>query len=95
MKLKEKIRIKGKIHRKYDKAKTPYRRLMKSNQLGKRAKQELKQVYDSLNPAELKRQIDKKIKKLYEVYSKKKGLSKVEIDKKLAINLVSYYMIHR
>jgi len=95
MKLKEKIRIKGKIHRKYDKAKTPYCRLMESDQLGEQAKQELKQVYDSLNPAELKRQIDKKIKKLYEVYLKKKGLSKVEVDKKLAINLVSYYMIHR
>ena len=95
MKLKEKIRIKGKIYRKYDKAETPYRRLMESDQVEEKTKQKLKKIYDDSNPAELKRVIDTKIKKLYEVYSKKKGLSKVEIDKKLAVSLVSYYMIHR
>ena len=95
MKLEKKVRIKDKIHRKYDKAKTPYHRIMESDQVDEKTKRELKKVYDKLNPAELKRNIDKKIKKLYEVYSKKKGSSKVEIDKKLAISSVSYYMIHR
>ena len=95
MKLKKKVRIKGKIHKKYDKPKTPYHRLMESSQISQKTKQELKKVYDNLNPAKLKRNIDKKIKKLYEIYSKKKGLSEVETDKKLAINMVSYYMIHR
>lgn len=95
MKLKEKLRVKGKIHRKYDEAKTPYRRLIESNQIGKETKQELAEIYESLNPAELKRNIDKKIKNLYAVYSKKKDLSKVEIDRKLAVNLMSFSMIHR
>jgi hypothetical protein len=33
MKLKEKIRDKGKVHRKYDVPKTPYQRLMESDQI--------------------------------------------------------------
>jgi len=38
MKLKEKARVKGKVHRKYDVPKTPYQRLMKSNQIFEKAK---------------------------------------------------------
>lgn len=94
MKLKEKVRIKGKIHRKYDEAKTPYRRIMESDQVDENIKKELKDIYDSLNPAELKRKIDKKIKMLYEVYSKKNGSLKVAKNKKLSINLMSYYMMN-
>lgn len=94
MKLKEKVRIKGKLHRKYDKAKTPYRRIMESYQVNENTKKELREIYDSLNPAELKRKIDKKIKMLYEVYSKKNGSLKVAKNKKLSINLVSYYMMN-
>jgi hypothetical protein len=74
IKLKEKVRIRGKIHRKYDEAKTPYHRLMESKQISIKTKKELKRKYDSLNPAELKREIDKKLKKLYKVYSKKRGV---------------------
>lgn len=90
MKLIKKERIKGKIHRKYDKAKTPYSRIMESNQVNQEIKDELKDVYESLNPAELKREIDKKIKKLYEVYSKKNG-EKVDLSvKKLIPSMVSF-----
>jgi hypothetical protein len=95
MKLKEKIKIKGRSHRKYDTPKTPYHRLIESNQVNIMTKQKLTEIYDNLNPASLKRNINLKIKKLYAIYSKKKGMSKVKIDKKLAINMVSYYMIHR
>jgi len=94
MKLKEKVRIKGKLYRKYDKARTPYRRIIESDEVDAKVKEELREIYDSLNPAELKRKIDKKIKKLYEVYSKKKGSIKVAANKKLSINLVSYYMMN-
>jgi hypothetical protein len=94
MKLREKVRIKGKIHRKYDEAKTPYQRIMESGQVDENVKKELKEVYDSLNPAQLKREIDKKIKMLYEVYSRKNGSLKVAKNKKLSINLVSYYMMN-
>ncbi len=33
MKLEKKVRVKGKIHRKYDVAKTPYKRMMESDQI--------------------------------------------------------------
>lgn len=70
MKLEKKVRVKGKIHRKYDVAKTPYKRMMESDQVSTEVKEKLKEVYDSLNPALLKRQINVKIKRLYEVYKK-------------------------
>jgi hypothetical protein len=93
IKLKEKVRIGGKIHRKYDKAKTPYHRLMESKQISIKTKKELKRKYDSLNPAELKRKIDKKLKKLYKVYSKKRGVKyfkKANSFKKLKASMVSF-----
>ena len=82
MKLKQKIRIKGKIHRKYDVPKTPYERLMESGQISEETKKELLSVYQSLNPAELKRKIDKKLKKLYEVYEEKNGRGEISPSKK-------------
>ena len=44
---------------------TPYKRLMTSKQITKETKKELTAIYESLNPAELKRQIDKKLSKLF------------------------------
>ena len=93
IKLKEKVRINGKIHRKYDKAKTPYQRLMESDQISLKTKIRLKKKYDSLNPAELKRKIDKKLNNLYKVYSKKQGkqyFKKTNSFKKLKASMVSF-----
>jgi len=78
IKLKEKIRVKGKIHRRYEKARTPYQYLMESKEVSIEIKQELKKVYDNLNPAELKRTIDKKLRLLYEAYKIKNGRAMVE-----------------
>jgi hypothetical protein len=75
IKLVKKERVNGKIHKKYDKPKTPYARLLESNQVPEKKKQELKAKYESLNPAELKRKIDKKILELEKAYDKKKGLA--------------------
>lgn len=94
MKLIKKERIKGKIHRKYDKAKTPYRRIMESDQFSKETKNKLKEVYENLNPAELKRTIDMKIKKLYEVYLKKNGGKVDPAIKKLIPSMVSFSVMH-
>ena len=58
MKLIEKIRQGGKIHRKYDQPKTAYQRVIASNQTSKTSKARLKQQYESLNVAELHRQIE-------------------------------------
>jgi hypothetical protein len=95
MKLTEKIRVKGKKHRKYDKPKTPYQRIMESDQVEVEVKKKLKEIYNSLNPAELKRGIDEKVKKLYKIYKEKKGSSDIKIDHNLTPSMVSYYMIHQ
>jgi hypothetical protein len=71
MKLKEKIRDKGKVHRKYHIPKTPYQTLMESEQISEEIKKELQNVYHSLNPAELKRGIDEKINNLFKAYAEK------------------------
>jgi DNA-binding sugar fermentation-stimulating protein len=93
IKLKEKVRVGGKVHKKYDEPQTPYQRLMESNQVNFKMKKELKKRYDSLNPAELKREIDKKLKELYKVYSKKRGVKyfkKANSFKKLKASMVSF-----
>ncbi len=93
IKLKEKVRVNGKIHRRYDKAKTPYQRLMESDQISLKTKIKLKKKHDSLNPAELKRKIDKKLNNLYKMYSKKQGkqyFKKANSFKKLKASMVSF-----
>ena len=57
IKLKSKTRVGGRIQRRYDKPLTPYERLMKSRQIDRQKKEELRSVYESLNPAELHRQL--------------------------------------
>jgi len=74
MKLKEKIRDKGKVHRKYDVPKTPYHRLIESEHIREDTKEKLTKLYQSLNPAELKRKIDEKLKELYQAYERKRGI---------------------
>lgn len=77
MKLSEKVRIGSKRHRKYEPAKTPFKRLIESNQIDEATKMGLKAVYQKLNPAALKRAIEKKTLLLYRAYlSKKKGKSR-------------------
>lgn len=71
MRLELKQRSKGHIYRKYQKAKTPYQWLMDDPNTPDEIKQELKQRYNSLNPAELKRNIENKLKLLAEVYAAK------------------------
>lgn len=57
-----------KIKRIYDKAKTPYQRIMECSQVSKKIKLSLKRQYDFLNPAELKRGIQMKLEKLNKVH---------------------------
>ncbi|MBI1883580.1 MAG: hypothetical protein HYS08_05185 [Chlamydiae bacterium] len=67
MKLISKERVGGKIKRRYDIAKTPYQRVMESPDVSEAVKRELSRAYQSLNPAKLKREIDKKLTLLYQV----------------------------
>ncbi len=90
IKLISKVRIKGKTHRKYDKPKTPYRRIMKDPNVSIETKKELTCVYESLNPAKLKRDINKKLDALYEAYKEKNSVQKVDIGRKIRPALVRF-----
>jgi len=72
IKLQSKERIGGRVKRKYEVAKTPYQRLTASNQIPEEVVEELRRIYLSLNPAELKRSIDAKLAELYQAYEEKK-----------------------
>lgn len=93
IKLVAKERIKGKIKRKYDVPKTPYQRVMESQETSQDIKTSLRSLYESLNPAALKRGIDAKLDLLYKMYqAKQKSLLKVEPLKKLNPATVSFFM---
>jgi hypothetical protein len=55
---------KEKIKKRYDKAKTPYQRVLESDNVSNAVKVKLKEIYVKLNPVELKRNIDKKLRKI-------------------------------
>lgn len=63
-KLIEKRRVGAKIVKKYDEPKTPYQRLLEHKYFPESEKDKLKTIYAKLNPAELKRSIDKKLSKI-------------------------------
>jgi len=60
-KLVEKKRIEAKIVKKYDLPKTPYQRLLEHKDFPKIEKEKLKVIYTKMNPAEIKRSIDRKL----------------------------------
>lgn len=97
MKLASKTRIKGKIHKKQGKAMTPYKRLMESSALSEDEKLALTKIYESLNPAELKRTIDAKLILLYKAHQKKNGLpvDASQNTKRLSASMVPKYIIQR
>jgi len=95
MKLQSKERIGGKVKRKYEAARTPYQRLIESAQIPQQTKQELRGIYLSLNPAELQRNIDAKLAKLYKAYEKKRNTQQADPYKKLAPHIVRNYMIQQ
>jgi len=95
MKLKEKIRIKGRVHRKYEEAKTPYQRIMESDQIDVKTKEKLKLTYENMNPAEIKRELDRKLDILCKVYEKKKDSQMVDKYKKQVPFTVSKYVMDK
>jgi len=95
MKLVSKERIGGRVKRKYDTPQTPYQRLIESGQISDENKAMLESLYQSLNPAELKRQIEAKLEKLWQIYEQKNRNGKVEPHKKQTPNSVTSLMIQR
>lgn len=60
-KLISKERVGSKVIKKHDKPKTPYQRLLESEFISEEKKQELKNIYATLNPFDLKKIITKKL----------------------------------
>jgi hypothetical protein len=63
-KLLGKIRVGGKVRKKYDKPKTPFRRLLESKEISAETKAELQKIFASLNPAQLQRKMAAALKRL-------------------------------
>jgi len=95
MKLASKERIGGRVKRKYDVPQSPYQRLVESGQLPEEAKRQLEAVYLSLNPAELKRSIDAKLDKLYQIYEEKRGSQQVNPMRRVTPHMVTFYMMQQ
>ena len=59
-----KMRVDSRIRKRYDTPKTPYRRLMESNDIPQETKAALQEIFTSLNPAALKRDMVKAMSRL-------------------------------
>jgi len=66
-KLIQKERMGSKIRKRYETPKTPYERLMESSSLSIEQKQKLQAQYEGLDPFELKLQIEKNLKLLFQI----------------------------
>lgn len=61
-KLKEKVRINGKVKKIYDNPKTPCQRLLESDKIPENEKEKLKSQFERLNPIKLQKAMEAKIK---------------------------------
>ncbi len=66
-KLLSKERVGSKVVKRYDRARTPYQRLLETGALGEEKRDELARLYRSLNPAKLKREIDETLEGLWKL----------------------------
>jgi len=76
VKLKSKTRSGSKVTKKYDMAKTPFRRALESKYIDDKIKAKLEKQYDMINPAELKRNISKLQDKLLKLNALKQKVRK-------------------
>lgn len=65
MKLVEKCRVAAKIKKKHDKPQTPYQRIMTSEHVDPSQKECLAAIYNTLNPFELKSNLERKLKNIF------------------------------
>jgi hypothetical protein len=69
MKLKEKIRVDGKVKKVYDVAQTPYQRVLASPDVSEEAKKKLRELYPTLNPVKLLASIEMRLDKLWQMHA--------------------------
>lgn len=72
MKLKSKERFGSRVQKSYYDPQTPYQRVLACAQVSAADKKKLKQQYQRLNPAALKRELDKYRKELFRLAAKKR-----------------------
>lgn len=70
MKLKSKERVGSRVKKRYDQALTPYQRVMQSKLVSKAKKDQLRAKYATLNPAALKRKLERRQQRLAKTTSK-------------------------
>lgn len=69
VKLLEKNRIASKIIKRYDKPKTPYQRVLESSDIPDSVRQSLKQQFAQMNPFALRKAIEKKLSRIFDLIS--------------------------
>ena len=74
MKLKSKERVGARVKKSYHAPQTPYQRVLACAEVTVADKKKLQRQYQSLNPAALKRQLDKYRKELFRLAAKKRPL---------------------
>ena len=84
-KLISKKRVGSKVTKKYDKARTPFRRVLESEHIDDKIKARLEREYDSLNPVKLKKNIAGLQEKLLKL-----NVLKSKVRKEAAINAEAY-----
>ena len=67
LKLLEKQRINSKYRKHYEAPKTPYQRLLESEHISAPAKDALRQAHATLNPFDLKRTIERKLRTIFKI----------------------------
>jgi hypothetical protein len=65
VKLIEKKRIASKTVKRYDKPKAPYLRVLESPDISEQTKQSLRELQKNLNPFELRKALEEKLKRIF------------------------------
>ena len=74
MKLKSKERIGSRVQKSYYAPQTPYQRVLAAAEVTAADKKKLQRQYQNLNPAALKRELDKYRKELFRLAAKKRSV---------------------
>lgn len=65
MKCIEKVKVNSRYKKRYDEQKTPYQRVLTFPSIDEAEKEKLKIIHQNLDPFELKREIERKLKKIF------------------------------
>jgi len=77
-KLVSKERVGAKVTKRYDVAKTPYERVLEKVKMEETKRKELEELYLSLNPAQLRAEIDAALERLWKMAEKPGSITKLD-----------------